>query len=82
MVVCTATRAHLAVGDLGRVNLTLFNAGTLHANVGWLAHATAGFQGMTLHAGATMEFRDFQSGIECQTAGGSTAIEVLEELKN
>ena len=81
MVVCSATRAHLAVGDTARANLTLFNAGTIHANVGWLAHAQTGFQGMTLLAGASMEFRDFQSGIECQTAGGSTAVEVLEEIK-
>lgn len=81
MVVCSATRAHLAVGDPARLVLTLFNAGTIHANVGWLSHAQAGFQGMTLHAGASMEFRDFQAGIECRTAGGETAIEVLEEFK-
>lgn len=83
VVVCTATLAHVARGDINRNNLTLQNVGTLHVNVGRKEHAGANFQGLTLHVGAAIEFRDFQSGLECQTQPGTgeTAVEVLEELK-
>lgn len=81
VVLCTATRAHVALGNPARGDLTLFNAGTVHANLGMAPHAGANFQGMTLHAGAYMELGEWLAGLDCQTAGGSTAIEVLEGLK-
>ena len=80
MVECSATLAHVAVADPGRENLTLLNAGTIHANIGRAPHSQANFQGLTLHAGSSIEFRGFQAGLDCRTAGGTTAIEVLEEL--
>lgn len=80
MVECSATLAHVAVADPGRENLTLLNAGTLHANIGRAPHSQANFQGLTLHVGSSIEFRGFQAGLDCQTTGGSTYIEVLEEM--
>lgn len=82
LVECGTTRAHVAVGHPNRRNLTLFNAGTLHANVGGRLHSGANFQGLTLHVGATLELKDYQGGLDCQTqiGTGPTYIEVLEEF--
>lgn len=88
VVVCSPTLAHLATANINRQDLTVQNVGTLHVNVGRAivglpsSHAGA-FAGLTLHVGASIEFQNYQGGLDCKTqpGTGSTAVEVLETLQ-
>ena len=82
---CTTTiAAHLAVSNPNRLNLTLQNVGTIHAGIAGQdvsnTHLAArGF--LTLHAGAAIEFANFQGGLTCLAGGGGTTIQILEEIR-
>lgn len=81
-VACTATTSHLAVAfDHGR-NVTATNMGTINVYVGGGGDVAPH---QTLHVGTSLEFKDLQGGLICNTAGGyggtgSSNVDVTEEI--
>lgn len=86
VIVCTATRSHLVLANPNRVGGFVQNVGAIHVNVGRPVQrstiAPVGtFLGVTLHVGSVLELTPgYKGGLECQTAGGTTAIEIYEEM--
>lgn len=74
IIVCTATRNHLVTAS-GRRDLLIQNVGTVHVNVG------RGTKMLTLHADSSLSLSDYQGGLDCQTATGTSAVEVLEVFR-
>lgn len=73
---CTATLSHLVAANPNRIGMVVQNVGTIHANVG------RGALGLTLHVGTSLSVTPgYTGGLECQTAGGTTVIEVYEEVE-
>ena len=78
-VVCTTTLAHAFTANPNRLSVLVQNVGTLHASVGRRI-AGGPFWGTTLHVGAVLSFDDYQGGLDCQMAAGSTTVEILETV--
>lgn len=76
VVECTATRAHVMAANPNRIGGLLSNVGTINVTVG------RGTAMLTLHVGSALEVTPgYVGGLDCQTAGGTTAVEVLEETR-
>ena len=74
VVECTTTRAHVAAARNGRQTLTIQNLGTAHVSIG-----SGAVLGLVLHAGASVEFQNYEGEVVCQTSTGTQAVGVGEE---
>jgi len=73
---CTATRSHLLTANPNRLTALVVNVGTIHVNVG------RGDTMLVLHVGSTLELTPgYLGGLDCQTGGGSSVMEVFEDVR-